>query len=82
MRKFNDQDASKLFSLIDESREQSRRLTKKFYLWRRFWKSIELYLSGGTYQDVLKIFFGVKSSAKVISKKKIKDFNTLLTLNQ
>lgn len=81
VRKQNDQDTNKLFSLIEQSRDDFRKSDKNLYLWRRFWNSIEMYSNGGTYQDVLKTFFGVRSSARVKNKKKINDFNSLLLIN-
>lgn len=68
VRKLNDQDPKKLKQLIEQSRNEFRASEKNIYLWRRFWKCLKLYSSGGTYQEVLQSFFGVKSSATVKSK--------------
>ncbi|RNA09685.1 hypothetical protein BpHYR1_019625 [Brachionus plicatilis] len=36
-----------------------------FNLWNRFWRALEMYQSGASYQNVLEKLFGAKSSSKI-----------------
>jgi hypothetical protein len=36
-----------------------------FKLWKSFWKALNAYKIGKTYEEVLQAFFGAKSSANV-----------------
>jgi len=78
VRKWNEQEYNKLNSLIIEAMDQyeEKKLNKK--LWLRFWRALEMYESGSSYQDVLHALFGAKSTANVQTHKKNDRFNTLL----
>lgn len=78
VRKWNDQNYSKLNGLIIEGMEQYSRKNLNIKLWLRFWKCLELYNDNFSYQEVLHSLFGAKSSATIINHKKNKNFNNLL----
>lgn len=78
VRRRNDQNYSKLLSLIKESIEAYKQKDLNVKLWHRFWRALGMYEDGSSYQEVLETLFGAKSSSKVISHKKNKDFNTLI----
>lgn len=78
VRKQNDQNFSLFGQLIVDSFKQYKESTIHVKLWNRFWETIALYKSGGTYKDVLQTFFGAKTSDKVKSHRKNQHFNSLL----
>lgn len=78
VRRNNDQNFQKLFGLISDSIDEYRESGLNVKLWNRFWEAIEMYHGQSTYQQVLQILFGAKSTAYVKNHKNIKDFNTLL----
>jgi hypothetical protein len=43
VRKYNDQDFSKLHGLIEESIESFQEKNLNIKLWKRFWKAVEMY---------------------------------------
>jgi transposase len=79
VRKHNTQDFRALHKLINEAMHSYKSSNLNFKLWKRFWKTLDAYNSGKTYQEVLQTFFGAKSSANIISHKKVLHFNTLLS---
>jgi hypothetical protein len=76
VRKNNDQDFRKLNKLIIESLNQYEEKNLNIKLWNRFWQAIRMYNEGSTYEQVLKTLFGAKSSSKVLTHKKNKNFNS------
>lgn len=76
VRTHNDQSFDKLIGLINDAINQYKSKNLNAILWDRFWKALELYNSGSTYQEVLIELFGTKSSDKTLSHKKNKNFNT------
>jgi hypothetical protein len=78
VRKHNDQDFNKLHSLIIKSFEEYEKKHLNIKLWYRFWEANSMYYNGATYQQVLETHFGAKSSSKIVSHKKNKNFNSLL----
>ena len=40
-------------------------------LWNRFWFAVDMYFNKYTYQQALQELFGVKSSSKIVSHKKL-----------
>ena len=75
VRKFNDQDFKRLNGLIIQGMERFEEKKLSFKLWRRLWKSPEMYHEGSSYQQVLQSLFGARFSATSISHQKNKDFN-------
>jgi hypothetical protein len=76
VRKNNDQDFRKLNKLIIESLNQYEEKNLNIKLWNRFWQAIRMYNEGSTYEQVLQTLFGAKSSSKVLTHKKNKNFNS------
>ncbi len=78
VRKNNDQDFKKFNELIVKGFKYYEAKKLNIKLWNRFWKAIDMYDGGSTYQEVLEELFGAKSSASIKSHKKITSFNTNL----
>lgn len=77
VRSQNEQDYNKLLLLIEASLDQYENKQLSIKLWYRFWRSIEMYDSGSSYQQVLETLFGAKSSLTK-SHKKNTHFNNAL----
>ena len=77
VRSHNEQDYQKLLPLIATSLDQYESKQLSIKLWYRFWRSIEMYDSGASYQEVLETLFGAKSSLTKSHKKNI-HFNNAL----
>ena len=82
VRTRNDQNFETMKRLVFESIEtysidlENKHLNRK--LWNRFWKCIDMYQDGETYESVLQTLFGAKQSSKTKQHKNNKNFNTLL----
>lgn len=78
VRENNDQNFNKLDDLILEAISKYKTSNLKIKLWFMFWQALEMYANGSTYQEVLQKLFGAKSSSKIQTHKKNKNFNTRL----
>ena len=78
VRKNNDQIFEKLNGLIIAAIGEFKKAALSIKLWNRFWLAIDMYYHKHTYQQVLEELFGAKSSFKIVSHKKVKNFNTNL----
>ena len=76
VRENNDQEFNKLNSLIINAQEAYKISDLNLKLWNRFWRCLEMYDNGATYQEVLTTLFGTKSSAQIKTHKKNKNFNS------
>ena len=65
VRKYNEQDYSKLFRLIEKALDEYEGKKLNIKLWYRFWRTVEMYNDGCSYEEVLTTLFGAKSSATV-----------------
>ncbi|CAF1144751.1 unnamed protein product [Brachionus calyciflorus] len=72
VRKKDDLDFDKFLELILEAINEFKNIDLNIKLWNRFWRALEMYQSGASYQNFLEKLFGAKSSSKVISHKKAK----------
>ncbi len=81
VRKRNVQNYLELHNLIREAMLSYQSSDLNFKLWKRFWTALNAYKIGKKYEEVLKAFFGAKSSANVTTHKKIINFNTLIPRN-
>jgi hypothetical protein len=61
VRKRTDQSYEKMLILIVESQEQFKKLNINSKLSRRFWQAINMYKSGETYAQVIKLLYGANS---------------------
>ena len=75
VRKHNEQDYSKLLTLILEAIADYENKKLNIKLWKRFWSCIEMYKNGAKYSEVLIELFGAKS-LETSTHKKNKNFNT------
>ena len=71
VRRNNDQNFQNLLPLFSLSIEKYKESRINGKLCHRFWKCIEMYDSGATYQEVLQSLFGAKSSSNVKTHKKL-----------
>jgi transposase len=78
VRKNNDQNYKTFNNLIIKSMKESQESTLHCKLWNRFLECLDMYGERKSYQDVLGKLLAAKSSDKVQSHKKNKDFNTSL----
>jgi transposase len=62
VRENNDQNFNKLDDLILEAISKYKTSDLKIKLWFRFWRALEMYANGLSYQEVLQELFGAKSS--------------------
>ena len=82
VRSRNDQNFETMKQLIFESIKiysedpEKKNLNRK--LWNRFWKCIQMYHDGETYQSVLQSNFGAKQNSATKEHKKNKNFNILI----
>jgi hypothetical protein len=64
-----------MLKLIYESREVFANKQINFKLLRRFWRSLEAYSKGQTYQEVLKLYFSNLCSGTIEAHRKITNTN-------
>ncbi len=72
MRENNDQNFNKLDDLILEAISKYKTSDLNIKLWFRFWRALEMYANGLSYQEVLQELFGAESSTKIQNHKKNK----------
>ena len=61
VRKRTDQRYETMLILIEEARDQFKKSDVNAKLWRRFWQAINMYKSGETYAQVIKLLYGART---------------------
>ncbi len=71
VRKMTDQTFPTMMRLIPESRENFAEKQIQLKLFRRFWRSLDVYEQGESYGEVLRFYFSGRSKQEVSSHRKI-----------
>lgn len=71
VRKMSDQTFSTMLHLIPESRENFERRQIHLKLFRRFWRSLNMYRQNKSYGEVLKLFFSQSCKSEIVSHRRV-----------
>jgi dsDNA-binding SOS-regulon protein len=61
VRKRTDQRYETMLKLIEEAKEVFKQTNINIKLWRRFWQAINMYKSGQSYSEVIRLLYGAKT---------------------
>jgi biotin synthase-related radical SAM superfamily protein len=61
VRKRTDQRYETMLKLIEEAKEVFKQTNINIMLWRRFWQAINMYKSGQSYSEVIRLLYGAKT---------------------
>ena len=71
VRKMSDQTFPTMLRLIPESRENFKKRQIQMKLFRRFWRSLDMYSQGKSYGEVLNLFFGQSCKSEIVSHRRM-----------
>ena len=71
VKKMSDQIFSKMLRLIPESRENFKKRQIQMKLFRRFWRSLDMYSQGKSYGEVLNLVFSQSCKSEVVYHRRV-----------
>ena len=71
VRKMSDQTFPTMLRLIPESRENFKKRQIQMKLFRRFWRSLDMYSQDKSYGEVLNLFFSQSCKSEIVSHRRV-----------